>query len=216
MARIKTTPARRAGPGSRPKLTTGSGGAVGAAPKSRVGAAFPPPSHGRKPVHRRSSAPSSPSDDDSPVSSYSSRSPSPSRVASSSGSHSSSSRRGSHASGRPPARSGRDRGLQPRRRAPPGARVLREIKRLRESTDLLIPRMPFLRLVHEVAQDCTPPYASPYRFTADALMALQCASEAYLTGLMEDSYLCAMHAKRVTLMPKDLHLAQRLRHAFPC
>ncbi|CBZ54299.1 putative histone H3 variant [Neospora caninum Liverpool] len=212
MARIKTTPARRAGPDSRPKSTGGSGGAVGAAPKSRMGSF--PPSHGRKPLHRRSSAPSSPSDDDSPVS-YSSRSPSPSRGASSSAAHSSG-MRGPHATSRQQPRSVHDRGMQPRRRAPPGARVLREIKRLRESTDLLIPRMPFLRLVHEVAQDCTPPYASPYRFTADALMALQCATEAYLTGLMEDSYLCAMHAKRVTLMPKDLHLAQRLRHAFPC
>ncbi|PFH35219.1 histone H3 centromeric CENH3 [Besnoitia besnoiti] len=215
MARIKITPARRSGAASRPKVAMGSGGVIGAAPKSR--AAFPP-SHGRgAPLRRRSSVASSASDDDSPSSSYSSRSPSPSpdRVASSASGNPTQRARGREgASGS--AQTAHYRGMQPRRRAPPGARVLREIKRLRESTDLLIPRMPFLRLVHEVAQDCTPPYASPFRFTADALMALQCASEAYLTGLMEDSYLCAMHAKRVTLMPKDLHLAQRLRRAFPC
>jgi histone H3/H4 len=51
----------------------------------------------------------------------------------------------------------------------------------------------------------------PFRFTPQALQALHVASEDYLVGLFEDSYLCALHAKRVTLMRKDMNLARRIR-----
>ncbi|PHJ23633.1 histone H3 [Cystoisospora suis] len=190
MARIKATPRRRGAVASNPR-TAGSArpvpqsGKSSAALTSRAGT-----------VARRSADPSSPSSDDD----YSTpASGSPSRA----DSGQDAGRRDSLAS-QPIRRAANRAGIQ-RRRAPPGARALKEIRKLRESTELLIPKMPFLRLVHEVAQDCTPPYATPYR---------RCASEAFLTGLMEDSYLCAMHAKRVTLMPKDLHLAQRLRRSF--
>ncbi|KAL8274493.1 hypothetical protein Esti_001653 [Eimeria stiedai] len=98
-----------------------------------------------------------------------------------------------------------------RPRANPGVKALKEIRKYRNSTELLIPRSPFFRLVREVAQKFTPPYAGMYRFTSAALDALQCASEAFVTGLLEDSNLCALHARRVTLMPKDLHLARRIR-----
>ena len=66
---------------------------------------------------------------------------------------------------------------------------------------------PFQRLVREIAQDMM----SDLRFQSTALLALQEAAESYLVGLFEDTLLCAVHAKRVTIMPKDIQLARRLR-----
>ncbi|CBY20523.1 unnamed protein product [Oikopleura dioica] len=66
---------------------------------------------------------------------------------------------------------------------------------------------PFQRLVREIAQD----FKTDLRFQSSAVMALQEASEAYLVGLFEDTNLCAIHAKRVTIMPKDIQLARRIR-----
>ena len=85
--------------------------------------------------------------------------------------------------------------------------ALREIRRYQKSTELLIRKRPFQRLVREVARD----HANDYRFQTHALLALQEASEAYLTSLFEDTNLCAVHAKRVTIMPKDMQLARRIR-----
>lgn len=89
----------------------------------------------------------------------------------------------------------------------PGTVALREIRRYQKSTELLIRKLPFQRLVREIAQE----YKTECRFTAGSMLALQEASEAYLAGLFEDSQLCAIHAKRVTVMPKDMALARRLR-----
>ncbi|KAL7672135.1 hypothetical protein ACOME3_007029 [Neoechinorhynchus agilis] len=89
----------------------------------------------------------------------------------------------------------------------PGTVALREIKQYQKSTDLLIRRLPFQRLVREIAQD----FRMDLRFQAAALIALQDATEAYVVGLFEDANLCAIHAKRVTIMPKDIHLARRIR-----
>ena len=89
----------------------------------------------------------------------------------------------------------------------PGTRALREIRFYQKSTSLLLRRTPFLRLIREVAQD----FKTDLRFTADATYTLQCASEDYLVRLFEDSNLCAIHAKRVTIMPKDIQLARRIR-----
>lgn len=89
----------------------------------------------------------------------------------------------------------------------PGTVALREIRRFQKSTDLLIRKMPFQRLVKEIAQD----FNMELRFQSAAIGALQEASEAYLTGLFEDTNLCAIHAKRVTIMPKDMQLARRIR-----
>ena len=94
-----------------------------------------------------------------------------------------------------------------RRRYRPGTVALREIRRFQKSTELLIRRMPFQRLVREIAQTY-----SPYlRFQSGAVLALQEAVEAYLVGLLEDSNLCTIHAKRVTIMPRDMQLARRIR-----
>lgn len=89
----------------------------------------------------------------------------------------------------------------------PGTVALREIRRYQQSTELLIRRLPFQRLVREVAQE----YKADLRFQSTAVQAIQEASEAYLVGLFEDTNLCAIHAKRVTIMVKDLQLARRIR-----
>ena len=89
----------------------------------------------------------------------------------------------------------------------PGKVALREIRRYQKSTDLLIRKLPFQRLVREIAQD----FKTDLRFQGSAVLALQEAAEAYLVGLFEDTNLCAIHAKRVTIMPKDIQLARRIR-----
>ena len=89
----------------------------------------------------------------------------------------------------------------------PGTVALREIRRYQKSTELLIRELPFQRLVREIAQD----FKTDLRFQSSAVVALQEASGAYLVGLFEDTTLCAIHAKRVTIMPKDVQLAHRIR-----
>ena len=68
-------------------------------------------------------------------------------------------------------------------------------------------KLPFQRLVREIAQD----FKTDLRFQSSAVLALQEAAEAYLVGLFEDTNLAAIHAKRVTIMPKDIQLARRIR-----
>ena len=89
-----------------------------------------------------------------------------------------------------------------------GTVALREIRRYQKSMELLLRKLPFQRLVWELAQDMG---KLQIRFQSGAIIALQEASEAYLVGLLEDSNLCAIHAKRVTIMPKDIQLARRIR-----
>jgi len=89
----------------------------------------------------------------------------------------------------------------------PGPVALREIRPYQKSTELLIRKLPFQRLVREIAQD----FKTDLRFQSSAVMALQEAAEAYLVSLFEDTNLAAIHAKRVTIQPKDLALARRLR-----
>ncbi|KAH9400374.1 histone H3.3 type 1 [Tyrophagus putrescentiae] len=93
------------------------------------------------------------------------------------------------------------------RRYRPGVLALREIRRYQNGTHLLIPRLPFQRLVREIAQQ----FKTDLRFQVASLDALQQGTEAYLVGLLECANLCAIHAKRVTIMPKDIQLAKRLR-----
>ena len=102
-----------------------------------------------------------------------------------------------------------------RRRVRPGTKALREIRKYQGlthkhtnlATKLLIRKLPFQRLVREIAQDIK----TDLRFQASAMMALQEAAEAYMVKLFDDANLCAIHAKRVTLMPKDIQLARRIR-----
>jgi histone H3 len=99
-------------------------------------------------------------------------------------------------------------GCKKPRRFRPGTVALREIRKYQKSDKLLLRKLPFQRLVREVVQDNFP---KDLRLTSHALMAIQEASEAYLVGLFEDTNLCAIHAKRVTIMPKDMMLARRIR-----
>lgn len=98
-------------------------------------------------------------------------------------------------------------GIKKPHRFKPGTVALREIRKYQKSTDFLIRKLPFQRLVREVANDCR----SDMRFQSSALAAIQEAAESYLVGLFEDANLCSLHAHRVTLMPKDIKLAKRLR-----
>ena len=95
----------------------------------------------------------------------------------------------------------------------PGTLALMEIRRYQKSHELLIRKLPFQRLVREIVLDNLPPgwKHGDVRFLSQVIMALQEAAEAYLVGLFEDSNLCAIHAKRVTIMPKDIQLARRIR-----
>ncbi|KAB5557650.1 hypothetical protein DKX38_008559 [Salix brachista] len=88
-----------------------------------------------------------------------------------------------------------------------GQATMSEIRKYQKSTELLIRKLPFQRLVREIAQD----FKTDLRFQSHAVLALQEAAEAYLVGLFEDTNLCAIHAKRVTIMPKDIQLARRIR-----
>lgn len=89
----------------------------------------------------------------------------------------------------------------------PGTVALREIKKYQKSLNNMLPRAPFQRLVRSIAGNID----NDLRFQAQALAALQEASEAYLVGIFEDANLCAIHANRVTLMKKDMDLARRIR-----
>ena len=96
----------------------------------------------------------------------------------------------------------------------PGTVALKEIRRYQKSTELLIQKLPFQRLVQEIAGDhkvITSSLCGKVRFQSLAIKVLQEASEAYIVGLFEDTNLCAIHAKRVTIMPKDIQLARRIR-----
>ena len=88
----------------------------------------------------------------------------------------------------------------------PGTVALREIGKYQKSMDLLLCKLPFQHFVREVTQNVR----GDLRFQATALAASQEATEAYLIGLLEDTNLCAIHAKRVTIMPKDLQLSRRI------
>ena len=98
-------------------------------------------------------------------------------------------------------------GVKKPHRYRPGTVALREIRRYQKSTELLIRKLPFQRLVREVAQD----FKVDLQFQGSSIQAAQEASEAYLVNLFEDTNLCAIHAKRVTIMPKDIQLARRIR-----
>lgn len=108
----------------------------------------------------------------------------------------------------------KDVGVKKRTRYRPGTVALREIRRYQKSTKLLIRRLPFERVVREIARDCTSGFDSAHRFQKSAVLALQEASEAYLVDLFEDAYLCTLHGKRITCLPKDMRLARRIRGEY--
>lgn len=94
------------------------------------------------------------------------------------------------------------------RRTRAGKVALRDIKKMQKAYECtMIRKLPFERLVREIAQD----YKSDLRFSSEAIMAIQLESENYLVGLLEDANLNAIHAKRARVKPKDIQLARRIR-----
>ncbi|KAF9763588.1 histone H3-like protein [Nosema granulosis] len=94
------------------------------------------------------------------------------------------------------------------RRFKPGTVALKEIRKYQKSTDLLIRKRPFQRIVRNIMKT-----KADMRFQGSAMLALQEAVESFLTILMEDSYRCVLHARRVTLQPKDICLVYKLKYA---
>lgn len=99
------------------------------------------------------------------------------------------------------------------KRRTPSDQALYEIRKYQRSTELLISKIPFARLVREVTEQFTTEEEQP-RWQSMAVLALQEASEAYLVGLLEHTNLLALHAKRITIMRKDMQLARRIRGQF--
>ena len=126
----------------------------------------------------------------------------------------------------PPIRNGpkQPQNTKKKKRYRPGTVALREIRRYQKSTDLLLLKLPFQRLVREVAEDMIEEIRKgkethgqefgiapgQLRFQATAVECLQHAAEAYLVALFDDTQHCAIHAKHVTIMPKDIELARRI------
>ena len=116
-------------------------------------------------------------------------------------------KRSTFAKKQPRSQTGQDMMQQQPHRYRPGTVALREIRRYQKSTELLIRKLLFQRLVHEILQG----YGVGYGVTPAMMMALQEAAEAYLVQLLEDSNLCAIHVKRITIQPKDIQLARQIR-----
>jgi histone H3/H4 len=89
----------------------------------------------------------------------------------------------------------------------PGTRAIMEIRKFQRSTQFLIRRLPFARLVKEITLE----FHHSLRWRVDAIEALQHAAEDFIINLLTDANLCAIHAKRVTIMPRDIVLARRIR-----
>ena len=88
-----------------------------------------------------------------------------------------------------------------------GTVALQDIRHFQKTSALLIRKLPFQRLVREIAQD----FRTDLRFQSAAILCLQEVAEVYLVRLFDDANLCAIHTRRVTIMPKDILLARRIR-----
>ncbi|CAI8598221.1 unnamed protein product [Vicia faba] len=94
-----------------------------------------------------------------------------------------------------------------KRRNKPGTVALREIRKMQKTFKLIIPYAPFVRVVREITNQVS---SLVTRWTPGALISLQEAAEDCLVRMFEAGWLCALHAKRVTLMKKDIELTRRL------
>jgi histone H3/H4 len=98
--------------------------------------------------------------------------------------------------------------------------VLQDIHQFQNSTESLIPKRAFQRLVREITQETandisngTDFFPGPYRYQREALEALQEGTEMFFVNLFEDTNMVAAHTKRVTIYPKDMQLVQKLRES---
>ena len=96
-----------------------------------------------------------------------------------------------------------------KRRTKPGIKALREIRFYQQSTGLLLRKLPFQRFVRELCVDITK--KTDFRWQLTAMLALQEAAEAYVVAFFRDSVYAMVHAKRKTLMPKDMRLVLLMR-----
>ena len=103
------------------------------------------------------------------------------------------------------------RRVRRRRKMRPGEGALKEIRKMQNSTDLLIAKASIARLIREITQSITPKGEQGFRFTSTAIAALHEAAEAHAVKTFEMSMLAAIHAKRVTLMPKDMQFVRHIR-----
>lgn len=97
---------------------------------------------------------------------------------------------------------------QGKARFKPGSLALKEIRKYQKSSELLIRKRPFQRLVRHLSAS-----SESLRFQSAALVIFQEALENFLTGLLEDAYRCALHAKRVTLLPRDIVLIYKIKYS---
>ena len=93
------------------------------------------------------------------------------------------------------------------RRFRPGTRALKQIRKYQKSTELLIRKLPFQRLLREIVYEMK---KKDYRFQSTAILAMQEAAEAFLVHMFEQCNLIAIHGKRVTVQPKDIQTWKRL------
>ena len=100
--------------------------------------------------------------------------------------------------------------IEKQRKTQRGMQTLKEIQKYQKGADLLIQRLLFQRLVREITQK----RREGLRFQSAVVLALQETGEAFLVGLLEQTSLCAIHAKWITIMPKDIQLAQGIRGDF--
>ena len=90
----------------------------------------------------------------------------------------------------------------------PGTVALRDIRKYQTSTELLIRKLPFQRLVKEIVQDLFK--SETYRFQSTAVLALQEAAENFLVSMFDDVGCIAIHGKRVTIQKRDIQIWRRL------
>lgn len=105
-------------------------------------------------------------------------------------------------------------GVKKPHRYRPGTVALREIRRYQKTTNLLIPKICYQRFLREISSDpnkCRQPSDGPFRWQGSAILATQTVAEDYLTVQLEDANVCALHSKRVTVMPKDIQLVRRIK-----
>ena len=104
-------------------------------------------------------------------------------------------------------------GVKKPHRYRPGTVALREIRRYQKSTDLMIPKLPYQKLIREITVDQgkKPKDGNDWRWQGVAILASHTAAEDYLTVQLEDANVCALHTKRCTVMPKDIQLVRRIK-----
>jgi histone H3 len=98
-----------------------------------------------------------------------------------------------------------------RRKLRPGEGALKEIRKMQGSYDLLISKSRMSKVIREVTRSVTPANCTDFRFTSTAIAALHVAAEDYAVRTFERSNLAAIHAKRVTIMPKDMQFVRKIR-----